>query len=95
MFDRTVIVPALLRYCLATGASVTSWFRTPKHNLSLSTRGSVPVSPHLRGLAIDVVYDAGKPPANADEVAAGYGLEIVHENDHDHLQPKGWGAGQR
>lgn len=80
---------ALIAYCAATAASVTSWGRTPKHNAAV---GGVAESAHLIWTAADVVYDAnGVPPpgvtAHRDALAARLGLRLIHEGNHDHVQP--------
>ena len=75
---------AAYRYGKATGASVTSWGRTPKHNKSLK---GVPNSWHLTWKAVDVVYDKVPPLATANQLAESLGLKLIREKDHDHLQP--------
>jgi len=62
-------------------ASVTSWWRTAAHNAKLP--GSSPKSAHLRGEAIDVVYDGAPPPI---ENLENLGFLVRRENDHDHLE---------
>lgn len=92
-FDRITFLHSALLYCVATGASETSGFRTPEHNRKV---GGKPDSPHVAALGRDVVYDDARHDQQArDEIAATFGLELIHEGDHDHLQPRGWGAGAR
>jgi hypothetical protein len=78
-------VARLMAYCAATGASVTSYGRTPAHNRAV---GGVPFSYHLLFLAADVVYDAPLPEDRRRRTAAQLGLRLVIEGDHDHLQPE-------
>jgi murein endopeptidase len=78
---------AVAQYCRLTGASVTSWWRTPSRNRQV---GGVPHSAHLVGLAVDVVYDAPPPQTERQNWARRLGLKLIAENDHDHLQPLGW-----
>jgi NADPH-dependent 2,4-dienoyl-CoA reductase/sulfur reductase-like enzyme len=74
----------LLGYCAATQASVKSWGRTLKHNANVG--GNVD-SYHLAWLAADVVYDFPTEPGFRSMVAHRYGLELVVEDNHDHLEP--------
>lgn len=77
---------ALLAYCAATSASVTSWGRTTAHNAAV---GGVADSAHRIWTGADVVYDAGMAPDPVrDLLAARLGLMLVHEGDHDHVQAK-------
>lgn len=80
---------AAMAYCAATGGSVTSWGRTVKHNTKV---GGVADSGHVLWIAVDVVYDAnGMPPPGGstarETLAARLGLMLIHEGDHDHVQP--------
>jgi hypothetical protein len=81
---------AVLTYASLTNASATSWFRTPKHNGGV---GGVTHSAHLAGLAVDVVYDAPLAEAMRQGWASRFGLRLIVEGDHDHLQPLDWAAG--
>lgn len=91
--DRTAFQMAVTKYCEAAGASETSGYRTPLHNRRV---GGIEESPHLLGLGRDVVYDGSEITHGMRErLAAELGLELVHESDHDHVQPAGWGAGKR
>ena len=74
---------AVFAYCTAAGASVTSWYRTAKHNAAV---GGVASSHHLTGLAVDVVYDSVAGVADRGHLAATLGLVRLVEKDHDHLQ---------
>jgi hypothetical protein len=71
---------------MATGGSVTSWIRSKERNAHV---GGVPSSLHRAALAVDVVYDTPISPVMVDQIALHLGLEVVHERDHDHVQPKG------
>jgi hypothetical protein len=87
---RAEFAVTVLWFCDRFGASVTSWTRTTAHNEKV---GGVEHSAHLVALAADVVYDA---PPNERELAwfcSILGIEVLHEADHDHLQPKGWVEG--
>jgi hypothetical protein len=75
---------AAYRYCKATGGSVTSWGRTPKHNKAVK---GVPNSYHITFKAVDVVYDKRPSLIDAESLAAAQGLRLIREKDHDHLQP--------
>ncbi len=75
----------LKSYCSSTGASVTSFGRTPKHNREV---GGLDESYHLSWLAADVVYDVPGPTyAQRLVMARHVGLELVHGDEHDHLEP--------
>jgi len=82
---------AKLLYCFLLAASETSGYRTRAHNAKLP--GSVEHSPHLLGLAADVVYDGPQPLELRQAWAQRLGLKLVVEADHDHLQPLDWQAG--
>ena len=76
---------SVMGYCYATMASVSSYGRTAKHNADV---GSVHQdSYHLQWLAADVVYDEPIVKARKDQIARRFGLEVVVEGDHDHLEP--------
>ncbi len=66
--------------------SVTSWWRTAKHNAGLAD--SVKDSQHLVGTAADVVFDPGAEPDPGLFKAAAreLGLEVERESDHTHLE---------
>lgn len=74
---------ALMAYCYATGASVTSYGRTAQRNGAV---GGVPNSKHRIWLAADVVYDLQLDEQVRLEAAKQLGLKLVIEGDHDHLQ---------
>jgi hypothetical protein len=64
---------------------VTSWGGTVKHNAAVD---GVADTAHLLWIAADVVYDAGMAPnAVRDSLATRLGLMLIHEGDHDHVQP--------
>ena len=75
---------------LKHGASVTSWFRSDKHNTVV---GGVPHSAHHFGLGCDFVYDTPPDAMLLGEDAKRLGLKLIREGDHDHLQPLDWVAG--
>ena len=70
-------------YCQRTSGSITSWGRTPSHNKAV---GGVPDSQHLSWTACDVVYDVKQPISIRQAIAKDAQLQLVEENDHDHLQ---------
>lgn len=76
---------ALISYCNDAGASVTSWYRTEKRNKAV---GGVQNSRHMKGLAADVVYDQPLGREHRQTIARQYGLEILFEGSHDHVQLK-------
>lgn len=84
----------LRAYCGRFAASVTSSGRTVTHNRIV---GGVERSAHLFWLAADVVYDhtleAVATLEERAEIARRLGLKLIHENDHDHVQPLDWRAG--
>ncbi len=75
---------ALQAYCGRTGASVTSYYRTPLHNASPEVKGH-PNSLHMLWLAADVTYDQPIPRAERELAARRVGIKILIEADHDHL----------
>jgi hypothetical protein len=77
-------------YCHLLEGSVTSWGRSVAHNAVV---GGVPQSAHLYWLAVDVTYDGPRNLALALDTARRLGLLLIHEADHDHLQPIDWRAG--
>jgi hypothetical protein len=83
---------AVRSYCDSTSGSITSWIRTRQHNDAV---GGCPESPHLTAFGADVVYDAPGHPAARKELAAYFGLVLIVEGDHDHLQPAGYPACRR
>ncbi|MGH7730836.1 MAG: D-Ala-D-Ala carboxypeptidase family metallohydrolase [Candidatus Eiseniibacteriota bacterium] len=87
---RAEFTEAVFTYCCLTGASATSAERSERHNAAM---GGVEHSAHLVGLARDVVY-ADQPPLEYRRAwALRLGLLLIHEGDHDHLQPLDWRAG--
>ncbi len=76
------------------GASETSGARTPVRNTRV---GGVADSKHMTGLAKDIGYEpivkdkkvigyTFPPLADAQLVAKQLGIQLVRENDHDHLE---------
>lgn len=53
------LLDAADQICRRWPASVTSWWRSPRHNASLP--GSVPNSQHQQGLAVDIKFDGPEP----------------------------------
>lgn len=74
---------AVRNYCLLLGGSVTSWGRTAKHSIAV---GGYDGDPHTRWMGADVVYDAPSPIEVRIATAAKFGLQLIAEKDHDHLQ---------
>ncbi len=74
----------VLRYCKEMHASETSGFRTTKRNADV---GGHPNSHHLRGMAVDVAYDAQPTLDLAEAAADKHGLHVFREGTHDHLTP--------
>ena len=79
----TEFADILRSYCFRTGASVSSYGRTPHHNKDV---GGHPNSLHMLWLAADVVYDEEIPEATRKLAAARLGVKLVVEGSHDHLQ---------
>ena len=75
---------SLMAYCYATRASVSSYGRTAIHNAAVGGKAN---SNHLQWLGADVVYDAPLVKADRDRIARRFGLEVIEESDHDHLEP--------
>lgn len=65
--------------------SVTSWLRSPLHNVEV---GGQPTSYHLVALAVDIILDKGEDVDAFKTEAARLGLSALDERDHIHLQPK-------
>ena len=72
-------------YCSILRGSVTSWGRTESRNAMV---GGVPNSRHLLFLAVDVVYDHPVTVEQAIDLAGSFGLRVIREGDHDHIQPR-------
>ena len=75
---------AVFRYCQAVRGSVTSWIRTEARNAFV---GGKKKSLHLEGLAVDVVCELLEDdPDKRAKLARGFGLQLIVEGNHDHLQ---------
>lgn len=79
---------SVFRYACAVAGSVTSWVRTPERNARV---GGHPRSLHLVGLAMDVVPNGNSAlrplePHERAAFASGFGLRLIVEGDHDHLE---------
>ena len=83
IFSPVEFASVLIAYCAATRGSVSSWGRTAKHNADV---GGASDSFHLVWLGADVVYDEPVPLRRAKLLARRYGLRVVREPSHDHLQ---------
>ena len=81
---------AARQYAMMTGASVTSWGRTYKHNTDV---GGVAYSAHRFWLACDFVYDEPGHEPERIALARRLGLKLLPEGDHHHAQPLDWTAG--
>ncbi len=81
--DIAAFAEKVREYRRLTGASVTSWGRTPTHNKLV---GGAPTSKHLTDLAVDVVYDAPTSEQDRSREAEHCGLRLYVEGDHDHLE---------
>ena len=77
---------AIIQYCAATKASVTSWYRTAQRNREV---GGKATSSHLTAMATDLKYDTRQPPKIevAQAIAKKLGLYVHRESDHDHVRP--------
>lgn len=78
---------AVFDYCRMTNGSVVSGVRSHSHN---AARGGPVDSPHVFGLAADVVYDHADPYERRQRVAGRFGLAIELREGYDHLQPLDW-----
>src|SRR4051812_13203361 len=71
--------------CRRFNASVTSWWRSARHNASLP--GSVPNSQHQQGLAIDLVFDGAEPTrAELASFLSPTMQDVRDEPGHVHLE---------
>ena len=84
------VTPQYLALCLALARlattrriSVTSWWRTDRHNEKV---GGLTNSRHLIGLGVDIVLDPGEDRAAVIADARELGLQVVDEGDHVHLE---------
>lgn len=88
---------ALYRYAMKVHGSVTSWVRSHERNIAVggcSAAGDpgahcLGASGHLVGLAGDVRLDRFdiEPDVRA-RIARSFGLKLLVESDHDHLEPR-------
>lgn len=65
--------------------SETSGFRTRLRN---DVVGGVANSYHLSGRAVDIIADISVDMEALIGSAQGLGLEVIHESDHLHLEPR-------
>lgn len=70
--------------CSKHRGSVSSWGRTPKHNVDV---GGVDGSIHMVWIGCDVVLDVMKQNPEFEADAKMMGLLALYEGDHYHLQP--------
>jgi hypothetical protein len=78
------MVACVLDVCVSFKGSITSWWRTPLRNAAV---GGTANSKHLRGLAVDVVWDGPLP--DLGELRArclSFGVRVLREATHDHLE---------
>ena len=64
--------------------SITSWGRTEKRNKLV---GGHPRSWHRLWLAVDVIPDKWSDLSMIRKEAARFGLKVLNESDHWHIQP--------
>jgi uncharacterized protein YcbK (DUF882 family) len=79
------IAAIALTLCEQYGASVTSWYRTPRRNRAV---GGHPSSLHLKGLAVDLVADDPSAHPTIAAHARRLGLVAIQEEDHVHIQAR-------
>jgi len=86
---------AVYRYAMRVKGSVTSWVRTHERNIAVGGcvaagcpgTSCLGASAHLVGLAADVRLDRlDIEPDNRAKIARSYGLRLMVESDHDHLE---------
>lgn len=65
------------------GTRLTSGRRSPAQNAAV---GGVPNSQHLRGSAADIVATTPDQKNRIRTIARGYGLEVIDEGDHLHIE---------
>lgn len=86
---------AVYRYAMRVKGSVTSWVRSHERNIAVG--GCVAAgepsafclgsSSHLVGLGADVRLDRYDiEPNERAKIARSYGLQLIVESDHDHLE---------
>jgi len=79
---------AVYGYSVQTNASCTSWGRTLKHTIAV---GGFNGDPHMYWLGADLVYDVDSlQPETRQTIAKSYGLYLLVEATHDHVQPLDW-----
>jgi hypothetical protein len=89
--DIRPLIVAVLGACFKWRGSVTSWVRSPEHNMWVGGR---PTSKHLQGRAIDVIWQQQWPervPELAEIVAyvkdmSGGTVRVIREPTHDHFE---------
>src|SRR3954462_2688899 len=79
------LLDAVDAICRRFNASVTSWWRSPRHNAGLP--GSVNNSQHMQGLAVDLVFDGPTPsPAELAPFLSRTMQDVRSEPGHVHLE---------
>ena len=92
---------AVVLYAKTYGGSVTRWGSTTIHTIRV---GGFAGDPHTWFLGADLVYDGtpNRPGAKLSGHAltphscpscSQFGLKVIHEKTHDHLQPLDFPAG--
>ena len=90
---------AVYQYCKRFDGYVTSWGRTDAHAKAV---GGFAGDPHTWWRGADVGYDTGPNRVGSDghprlprscPQCAAFGLKVIHETGHDHLQPMDFPAG--
>lgn len=86
---------AVYRYSMKVQGSVTSWVRSHERNIIVGgcvaagdpTGNCLGASAHLVGLAADVRLDRlALEPDERARIARSFGLRLLVEHDHDHLE---------
>ena len=75
----------VLIIAIRCGGSVTSWIRSVEHNKKV---GGHPLSRHIFGEAVDLVFDTQKDKEEAIQQFLRKGYHVLDEKDHVHVQIK-------